>query len=155
MPDPVVLVVDDSADDLALVRLAFRKLALQIDLRTAEGGADALAYLKGTGAYQDRQLHPIPRLVLLDLKMPRVNGFDVLASIQSTNAWNGTVVIVLSTSQLPEEVQKATALGAMAFHTKPVDLLEFHSLLEKICSFFGFARRRPENQVNAGLPIAS
>src|SRR4051794_25221292 len=91
-----VLLVDDSEDDVALMHHAFAKSNFQFPIQRAANGEEAIAYFKGEGAYADRQAFPMPSMVLLDLNMPRKNGFDVLAWLQSFPAITGMVVIVLS-----------------------------------------------------------
>src|ERR1700742_3810690 len=81
----VVLIVDDNSDDIELMRLAFEKAKAPCGVVSVPDGAEAIRYLAGEGEYADRKAFPIPLLILLDLNMPRVNGFDVLAWMQKNS----------------------------------------------------------------------
>ena len=134
MSKRVVLVVDDSEDDLALYKMAARHNTGDIDLRLVEGGREAIRYLNGEGQYSDRTAHPLPRLVLLDLKMPRISGFDVLKAAQGLS--HPPFIVVFTSSALPEDAKRAADLGATAFHTKPVQFNELRDLVNNAITFF-------------------
>src|SRR5215470_12105914 len=99
-PRGVVLMVDDNQDDIDLMRLAFEKAKAPCELISVPDGAEAIRYLSGEDDYADRNAFPIPLLVLLDLNMPRVNGFDVLAWMQKNNTSQFPLVLTLSYSHL-------------------------------------------------------
>jgi CheY-like chemotaxis protein len=144
MPNPqqTVLVVDDSHDDLTLVRMAFNKAAPEISLRIVDNGIDALAYLEGIGEFSDREMNPSPKWMLLDLKMPRMNGFEVLERLQNTRLQSRPFVIVMSSSRLAEDVEKAHALGADFYHAKPANFDDLCALIKRLAEFFRFSPPR-------------
>lgn len=138
----VVLAVDDREDDLTLLSMAFRKSAPHVVTRFSQGGEDAMAYMRGQGKYADRTTNPLPRLVLLDLKMPRVDGFDVLRQVRSMPLDQHPYVAILSSSDLPKDKVKADELGADLFTTKPTDFESLCQMVEKVTQFFSLAPAR-------------
>lgn len=128
----VVLIVEDNADHALLVRLAAERLGGGLDVRVVPDGLEAIAYLKGEDAYADRVAHPFPGLVLLDLIMPRLDGFGVLEWIQSRRELRSLPVVVLTSSISPTDEVRAHRLGARAFYTKPADLTALGSQVREI-----------------------
>jgi CheY-like chemotaxis protein len=122
-----ILLVEDNGDDVALIQRAFRRAAIAARLEVVNDGDAAVDYLAGAGVYADRQLHPMPRLVLLDLKLPRRSGLEVLEWIRADGRSRALVVVVLTSSRESIDLQRAYALGANSYLVKPVD---FDSLQE-------------------------
>jgi two-component system response regulator len=120
---PVVLVAEDDGNDFELLELAFLKNRLWSRLVRAHDGAEALDYLKGEGQFPNREEYPFPKLMLLDLKMPRMGGFEVLASLRSLKVPE-LPVVVLSGSVLEEDKRRARELGASDYFVKPTDFNE-------------------------------
>ncbi len=116
-----VLNIDDSLDDILLLRRACRKAGVAFDLRVVEQSALAIDYLAGTGAYADRSAHPLPDVILLDLKMPGKSGFEVLEWIEASPALQGIFVAMFSSSTNEDDVQNAKRLGADCYMVKPLD----------------------------------
>jgi CheY-like chemotaxis protein len=114
-----VLLVDDSDDDLFLMRMGFKKVEFRAPVQEVRNGEEAILYLSGEGKYADRTLFPYPTVVLLDLNMPLKNGFDVLAWIQGHGQLKPFSLIVLSASARPEDIQRAFTLGANSYLLKP------------------------------------
>jgi CheY-like chemotaxis protein len=113
-----VLVADDSTDDRFLLQAAMhRATRLHIVAEVADG-AEVIAYLKGRDAYADRKRYPLPDLLLLDLKMPQMDGFEVLEWMQ-TQSLPGLTVVVLTDSMQAEHIKRALDLGADLFQVKP------------------------------------
>jgi CheY-like chemotaxis protein len=119
---PTILMVDDSENDLFLLRLAFEKAEFGVALQEVGDGAQAIAYLQGTGGYSDRAQFPLPMLMLLDLNMPLQNGFDVLTWVRAQSGLKRLSIIVLSASMRAEDIEKAFDLGATAYLVKPRNL---------------------------------
>lgn len=115
-----VLVVEDNADDAELLRLAARKGPAAIAFHFVPDGEQALAYLKGEGQFADRKTHPLPNLVLLDLWLPGMDGFEVLAWIRNHPEFKELKVFVWTDSSLPEIIDRATRAGANRFVHKAV-----------------------------------
>jgi CheY-like chemotaxis protein len=129
----LVLMVDDSEDDCLLIKLALGKADRLSFIGSVSDGEDLVAYFQGEGPYADRVRFPLPDLLLLDLMMPRRNGFEVLKWLQ-TQPFEDMVVVVLSGSKQPEDVSRAMELGADHFHGKQADTqrrLELVKLLEQ------------------------
>ncbi len=113
-----VLVADDAESDRLLLKIAMRQARrLQITGEVADG-AQTIAYLKGQGEYRDRQKFPFPDLLLLDLKMPKLGGFEVLEWLR-TRPFTNLTVVVLTDSMQPEDIKRALDLGADLFQMKP------------------------------------
>lgn len=117
---PVILLVEDNPDDVLLARRAVKKAALAVALQVVEDGDDAVAYLGGDGRFGDRGRHPLPALVLLDLKLPKRSGLEVLRWLRSRPELDTIPVVVLTSSSEDEDIQKAYALGANSYLQKPV-----------------------------------
>src|SRR5215469_10222666 len=93
-----ILLVDDSGNDLDLMRLAFRKAGINNPLQEVHDGEEAIAYLEGEGLYGDRLLYPLPSVMLLDLKMPKKDGFDVMKWLRTEPSLTAMPVMVLTAS---------------------------------------------------------
>jgi CheY-like chemotaxis protein len=127
----VILLVEDREDDIILVRKSFQKAAIHNPLHVVCDGEEAVAYLSGQGRYSNRAEFPLPDLILLDLKMPKMDGFDVLAWLRNQPGIRATAVVALTASDQIRDVNKAYALGANSFLVKPLDF-ENHVELSKL-----------------------
>jgi CheY-like chemotaxis protein len=143
----VVLIVDDDPDDIELMQLAFEKAKAPCALMSAADGAEAIKYLSGEGEYSDRDIYPMPLLVLLDLNMPRVNGFDVLEWVQKNRTAKFPVVITLSYSHLESDIRRAYQLGTSAYVAKPVDLDSSVSLVKLLVNLERITALRPRRRL--------
>lgn len=117
-----ILLVEDSEDNILLVRLAMQRAGVTLPLEVVTSGEQAIEYLGGTNGYSDWHRFPLPSIVLLDLKMPGMSGFDVLKWIRQKPGLKALRVAVLTSSDLPGEIKTAHDLGANIFLTKPVHL---------------------------------
>jgi CheY-like chemotaxis protein len=129
---PVILLVDDNPHDVVLIRLAFRKVGIIDTIQLVKDGAEAVRYIKGEGAYLDRQQFPPPTLVLLDLKMPQTSGFDVLKWIRAQPDLAGVVVVVMSGSKNDEDIKRAYSLGANSYLVKPTKFEDLVKMMETL-----------------------
>lgn len=129
--DFVVLLVEDDPDHVLLIQRAFSKANLVNPLRIVRDGEDAVAYLSGRGEYADRSKNPLPSLILLDLKLPRKSGLEVLSWLRGEPNLKLTPVVVLSSSAEAADVERAYALGVNSYLLKPVN---FGDLLEMVKS---------------------
>lgn len=120
--DPVVLLVDDSPNDVLLMRTVFERAGFVEPLRFATDGEDAIAYLHGDGPYRDRKKFPLPTVMLLDLNMPRKNGFEVLEWLRRQPTLKRLRVYVLSASSRAEDIERVYDLGANSYLVKPGNL---------------------------------
>jgi CheY-like chemotaxis protein len=117
---PSILLVEDNPDDVLLTRRAIRKAGLQTSLSVVGDGDEAVAYLEASGMYSDRKAFPLPSLILLDLKLPKRSGLEVLQWISKQQAYTTTPVIVLTSSTEEEDINQAYAYGANSYLQKPV-----------------------------------
>ena len=120
-----MLYVEDEENDALFMRRAFKSAGLGSALRLVEDGRSALDYLSGAGAYGDRDQYPVPAVVLLDLNLPGLTGFDVLEWIRNHPDYAATPVVVFSSSSEDEDRQKARELGANEFVEKPRSAMRF------------------------------
>ncbi|RUR86561.1 response regulator [Chlorogloeopsis fritschii PCC 9212] len=130
-PAYTVLVAEDNPGDVLLVRRTLLKANFSHVLQIVVDGEAAIAYLAGEGDYADRARFPLPSLLLLDLKMPRKSGFDVLEWLQQQMVPR-LAVVVLTTSTKNEDIERAYALGAKAYLVKPITLERFMKALETL-----------------------
>jgi CheY-like chemotaxis protein len=149
----VVLIVDDDPDDIELLRLAFEKAKAPCGLMSVPDGIEAIRYLSGEGKYADRKFFPMPLLVLLDLNMPRLNGFEVLSWIQKHATSRFPLVITLSYSHIESDIRRAYELGTSAYIAKPVDLDSSVSLLKLLINLERIAALRPRRGHNPGKSV--
>ncbi len=134
--EKTILLVEDNLEDVFLIQRAFRSAGVSKDLVVVSDGEVALAYLKGVGSYADREKFPMPDLVLLDLDMPKLNGFQVLSWLRSQPGLKQLPVIVLTMSVYHSDVQTAYLLGANSFLSKPVDFLDLATAVRQMCEFW-------------------
>lgn len=121
----IVLLVEDNPDDIDLTLRAFRKVHLANDVVVARDGEEALEYLFATGRYQDRDGALQPEVVLLDLKLPKVDGLDVLRHMRADPRTRRLPVVVLTSSREEADIASSYDLGANSYIQKPVDFSEF------------------------------
>ncbi|PYJ97042.1 MAG: two-component system response regulator [Verrucomicrobia bacterium] len=125
----VVLLADDDPNDVFLLQRAFQKTNIANPLQVVRDGEEAMAYLSGQAQYADRQRHPLPVLLLLDLKMPRKSGFEVLRWLRQQSVLKRLPVVVLTSSNQNPDINKAFDLGANSYIVKPGG---FDSLVEMV-----------------------
>jgi CheY-like chemotaxis protein len=144
-----ILLAEDNDDHVILIRRAFAKANLLNPLQLVKDGQEAMAYLSGEGIYADRGKYPFPALLLLDLKMPNVDGFGVLKWLRDQKHLPALRVVVLTTSDRIFDMQRAYELGAHSFLTKPVDFRDFIQLGPAIKGQWLFMTHPPPNSVAA------
>jgi CheY-like chemotaxis protein len=149
---PVVLVTDDSDDDLLLFRRAFQQLGHSGPVYYLDSGAQAIAYLAGEGKFGNRTEFPLPDFLLLDLKMPGTNGFDVLAWIQAQQLTR-LRTIVLTSSEDRRQIDKAYGMGAASLLNKPMNLSDFKNTLRAFLDYWlGHHKQSVSNAHRAPSP---
>jgi CheY-like chemotaxis protein len=125
MKEKAILLVEDNPDDIALTIRAFRKSNIMNDIVQAHDGSEALDYLFGAGQYAGRDLSIMPTLILLDLKMPKVDGLEVLRQLRANELTKLLPVVILTTSKEDQDIIDGYALGANSYVRKPVDFNQF------------------------------
>lgn len=125
MGDKAILLIEDSADDEALTLRAFSKNNIQNPIIVVRDGQQALDYLFATGAYAGRDARDLPQIVLLDLKLPKVDGLEVLRRIRGDERTQLLPVVILTSSREEQDVINGYRLGANSYVRKPVNFDEF------------------------------
>jgi two-component system, response regulator len=132
MPTNVILLVEDNPDDEALTLRAFAKHQIANTVVVARDGVEALAYLFATGAYADRDARDQPQIVLLDLKLPKLNGLEVLRRLRADARTQLLPVIILTSSKEEHDIMQGYRLGANSYIRKPVDFLQFSEAVRQL-----------------------
>jgi CheY-like chemotaxis protein len=117
-----ILLAKDNENDALLFRRAIEVAGVPANLHVVRDGQEAVDYLAGVNAYTDRVKHPLPKLMLLDLKMPRMDGFEVLTILRNKLGFTRLPVIVLTGSDNPSDIKRAYELGATSYFQKPTSL---------------------------------
>jgi two-component system response regulator len=125
MDDKVILLVEDNPDDEALTLRALKKNNIKNEVVVARDGAEALDYLFGEGAYSGRDVRVVPQVILLDLKLPKVDGFEVLRKVRADERTKRLPVVILTSSNEEQDRISGYDLGANSYVRKPVEFSNF------------------------------
>jgi len=137
----MILEAEDSESDAFVLRRAFVKADINAELRFVEDGQDAVDYLSGSGVFGDRKADPLPKLLLLDLRMPRLNGFDVLGWVKKDPTLRRLPVAVFSSSNVDKDVDLAYDLGANSYIVKPGSLNGYTEFIETLHRYWNEINR--------------
>src|SRR5215467_5614832 len=140
----VILLAEDREDDILLVQRAFAKGEITNPLFIVRDGDEAICYLSGIGRYGNRAEYPLPDLLLLDLKMPKVDGFEVLRWVRQQAGFSALRVIVLTASDQIRDVNTAYRLGANSFMVKPTDFQNVVEMAKTLRSYWLQMSKAPE-----------
>jgi len=143
MDDKIILLAEDDENDVLLLERAFHKANLHQSLRIVRDGDQAINYLSGRGEYADRERFPLPFLILLDLKMPGTNGFEVLEWVRNDPELKRLLIVVLTSSHLQADVDRAYELGANSYLIKPVEFGEMVNLIQRFEVYWTEINRTP------------
>ena len=146
---PQVLLVEDNPDHEELIRRAFAERKPRVSLAVARHGEEALDYLHRRGEYKDPAKSPRPRLILLDLRLPRVDGLEVLGEIKATPSLRSMPVVVLTTSDSEHDVARAYAQHANSYLVKPAEFARIRDLIDKIQGYWLDMNRLPGDGTRA------
>jgi two-component system, response regulator len=130
--DKIILLVEDNADDEKLTIRALKNNNIRNEVVVARNGVEALDYLFGTGAYAGRDLNVMPQVVLLDLKLPKLNGLDVLRRLRSDDRTKRLPVVILTSSIEEQDRINGYDLGANSYVRKPVDFKQFNEAARQL-----------------------
>ncbi|HWQ90290.1 MAG TPA: response regulator [Clostridia bacterium] len=140
-----VLLVEDDLNDIFLVKRAFKLAQIKNPLQVATDGQEAILYLRGDGKYGDRETYPLPKLMVMDIKMPRKTGFEVLEWVKGDDRNLRRIpVVIVSSSDNPADINRAYELGANAYMVKPVDFRAVEHLFQAITQYWGLECAKPE-----------
>src|SRR5437868_6524399 len=137
----LVLVAEDNPDDALLLRRALEKAGIRARLKIVSDGEELLLYLQGRGAYANRENNPMPALIILDLKMPRKSGLEVLQWLNENRDLAVVPTIVLSASSLEEDARRAYHLGANTYFVKPSTFDELVETMRMVEAYWKKALR--------------
>lgn len=135
MQKETVLLAEDEENDIFLMRCAIQKMGEPVLLQAVKDGEQAIEYLSGQNQYADRRLYPLPSLILLDVKMPRTNGLDVLKWLKNESLLTHIPVVMITSSKVQSDVRQAREMGASDYLVKPVDHQKLESLFAKMEGF--------------------
>jgi CheY-like chemotaxis protein len=138
-----ILLAEDDPNDVLLIERAFRKAGLNDVLKTVRDGSQTIDYLAGHGKYADRGQFPLPFLILLDLKMPGTDGFEVLQWVRAEPELKRLLVVVLTSSNLQADVDRAYELGANSYLVKPVEFDEMVNMIQRFEAYWAELNRKP------------
>jgi CheY-like chemotaxis protein len=142
--EPFVLIAEDVENDVQLLQRSFSQAGMSVTTHVVDDGEKCIAYLSGTGEYANREEHPLPDLLLLDLKMPKANGFDVLKWIRSQPSLSSMRVVVLTSSERIRDINLAYELGANSFLTKPLNFIDFTNTVRVMLKYWLEKSHKPE-----------
>ena len=138
-----ILLAEDDSNDVLLIQRAFQKAGLKNALKVVRDGDQAIEYLSGGGVHANREKYPLPFLILLDLKMPGTNGFEVLQWVRAQPSLKRLLVVVLTSSILQADVDRAYELGANSYLVKPVEFSEMVNLIQRFEAYWTEINRIP------------
>ena len=139
-----VLLVEDNPSDAEMTIRALRKNNLANQLLHLKDGAEALDFLFAEGMYHGRQLKHTPKVILLDLKMPKIDGLEVLRRIKSDDRTKKIPVVVLTSSKEDPDIQQCYALGVNGYVVKPVEFDEFHKAISNLGFYWMIVNQPPQ-----------
>lgn len=131
-PKLAILVADDDEEDCLIVQNAVRECRISNPLFFVKNGEETLDFLKNRGQYADANQFPMPGLLLLDLNMPKMNGWEVLEALQKDPDLSSLPVAILSTSESAADIERAYRLGASSYITKPLKFVDFVDLMKTL-----------------------
>lgn len=138
-----ILLVEDNNSDAEMTIRALRKNNLANNLLHVKDGAAALDFLFAQGTYSGRQIESIPKMILLDLKMPKVNGIEVLMKIKSNEGTKKIPVVILTSSKEDPDIRKCYELGVNSYVVKPVEFDTFYKVVSEVGLYWMIANQPP------------
>ena len=139
-----ILLAEDDQNDVMLIKRAFSKSHVINPIACVENGEEAVAYFSGEGEYADRERYPLPFMMLLDLKLPRLSGHEVLKWLREQPGLKRLPVVVLTSSREPSDINRAYEIGANSYLVKPVVFEEFSTLLKQLQVYWLMLSEHPE-----------
>ena len=132
MKDKIILLVEDNSDDVELTLRSLKKHNISNEVVVVRDGAEALEYLFATGSYADRDMSIMPAVILLDLKLPKVDGLEVLRRLRADERTELLPVVILTSSKEERDMINGYKLGANSYVRKPVDFIQFSEAVKQL-----------------------
>ena len=140
----VILLAEDDANDVLLIQRAFQRNLVSNPVQVVRDGNEAVAYLSGQAPFADRERHPLPVLMLMDLKMPRKSGLEVLEWVRQQPGLKRLPIIVLTSSNQSPDINRAYELGANSYLVKPAGFDSLLDLVKNLDMYWLILNERPE-----------
>jgi CheY-like chemotaxis protein len=148
MEKKIILLVEDNPDDELLAIRALKKNNIMNEVVVARDGTEALDYLFGTGAYSDRDTSVTPQVILLDLKLPKIDGLEVLRRLRNDERTKLLPVVVLTSSKEEKDLNESYRLGANSYIRKPVDFIQFTEAIKQLGLYWLVLNEAPPAKEN-------
>ncbi|MBI4788449.1 MAG: response regulator [Chloroflexi bacterium] len=145
---PEILLVEDNASTVELMRYALKKNNIANPVHVARDGAEALDFIFGTGAFAGRDIRKSPAVVLLDLKLPKISGLEVLRRVRADQRTRLTPVVIVSASREEQDIAKSYELGVNGYVVKPIDFVEFTRMMGSLGLYWLLVNERPSTNRN-------
>jgi two-component system response regulator len=142
--EKVILLVEDNPDDELLTRRALKKNSIGNEVVVARDGVEALDYLFGTGAHEGRDLSELPQVMLLDLKLPKIDGLDVLRRVRADERTRLLPVVILTSSREQQDLVNGYGCGANSYIRKPVDFAQFIEAVRQLGRYWLVLNETPQ-----------
>ncbi len=142
--EDVILLAEDDPNDVLLIQRAFQRSLVANPLQVVRDGEEALAYLSGQGLFADRERHPLPVLMLMDLKMPRKSGLEVLEWVRRQPGLKRLPIVVLTSSNQNPDINRAYELGANSYLVKPAGFDSLLELVKNLDMYWLILNEKPE-----------
>lgn len=142
--ESIILLAEDDPNDVLLIQRAFQRTQVANPLQVVHDGEEAVAYLSGQGPFADRERHPMPVLMLMDLKMPRKSGLEVLEWVRQQPGLRRLPIIVLTSSNQSPDINRAYELGANSYLVKPAGFDSLLELVKNLDMYWLILNEKPE-----------
>ncbi len=149
MENKTILLVEDNPDDVELTIHAFKKNNITNEVKVVYDGAEALDFLFGKGAYSDRDLNEMPTLILLDIKLPKIDGLEVLRQIRSNDLTRLLPVVILTSSKEEQDIISSYSLGVNSYVRKPVSFSQFAQAVNNLGLYWLILNEGPPVKKNS------
>jgi len=141
-----ILLAEDNESDILITQRAFKEVSVKNDLYVVRDGEEALDFMYHRGRYTDKEKYPTPHLILLDIKMPKMDGFKVLETLKEDLEYMAIPVIMLTTSKNEDDIARSYRKHAASYIQKPIKYEEFLKFVDAFCSYWQTVVKSPKKQ---------